>query len=320
MSPQTNTSPVPEVIGDYTVHPVASLLPKLEGAARDELKQSLLQHGQQQPIVVKDGVLWDGRNRLEILLELGKEPVIQEYAGTLPPAEFILAANVHRRHLTDTQRAAIGVDILHWQETQQAKQRQAHRALVGNQTKSPANANERKASARIADKVKVSRDRVEQVIKVKKHAPELMDSLKSGKMELPDAKKVVSERSKAEDAELRNLSRKIEDSLNEAFGCEIAPQPTPSKPASQQKAAKAAMKTLVATLQIALKGCRYAESRGDKTLELEWADRGYFIVPRNHCNPGDPWAIVKLNPEHIAKLISGGLTAEQRNELRGKPW
>jgi ParB-like chromosome segregation protein Spo0J len=123
MSTQTNTSPAPETIGSYTVHPVASLFPRLEGKARDELKQSLLDHGQQQPIVVKDGVLVDGLNRLELLLELGKEPVIQEYTSTLPVEEYILAANLWRRHLTDDQRMMIATEILARKERAEAEAR-----------------------------------------------------------------------------------------------------------------------------------------------------------------------------------------------------
>src|SRR5215469_12164864 len=91
----------------------------------------------------------------------GSSQSSKQYLGKVSVADYILASNVHRRHLTDTQRAAIGVEVLHWQEAQQAKERQAHRGLVGNQTKSvesltksPTDPNRQKTSAKIAEKMR----------------------------------------------------------------------------------------------------------------------------------------------------------------------
>src|SRR5215467_12013211 len=101
MSPQASTTSAPAVIGKFSVHPVATLFPVLEGSAREELKKSISKHGQQEPIIIQKGVLVDGRNRLLICLELGIEPPIEEYSSPLPVEQFILVKNLFRRHLTD---------------------------------------------------------------------------------------------------------------------------------------------------------------------------------------------------------------------------
>lgn len=118
-----------------TIHPMAAMFPLLEGEEFEQLVESIDKHGIQTPILVlypppgraghcKDDpvVVVDGRNRLrawERLASQGK--VVREqwtdFTNVLadegdPNDEAyirrcILAANIHRRHLTPDQRAAI---------------------------------------------------------------------------------------------------------------------------------------------------------------------------------------------------------------------
>ena len=54
-----------ESIGGYLVHPVASKFPLLSEEEATDLRESIKQYGQREPIkVTKDKVLIDGRNRL----------------------------------------------------------------------------------------------------------------------------------------------------------------------------------------------------------------------------------------------------------------
>lgn len=89
-----------------TIHPVADLFPLM---AQDELRalaDDIKANGQQLRIVVKDGVLLDGRNRLKACEMAYIEPLFTEYGGTDPVA-FIISANLHRRHLNESQRADV---------------------------------------------------------------------------------------------------------------------------------------------------------------------------------------------------------------------
>ena len=73
----------------------------------DELKEladDIKVNGLLHPIIVKDGVLIDGRNRREACRLAGVEPRLEELNGTDPVA-YILATNINRRHLTKGQRA-----------------------------------------------------------------------------------------------------------------------------------------------------------------------------------------------------------------------
>ncbi len=81
------------------------------------LKDNLLEHGQTYPIYTLDGMILDGGNRYRALCELGIEPVLTEYTGS-NPAQFILSSNLHRRHLTQGQSAAIVSASQSWIKTQ----------------------------------------------------------------------------------------------------------------------------------------------------------------------------------------------------------
>lgn len=93
-----------------SVHPVAALFPMLAGEELDALAADIKANGLQQAVVVKDGVLLDGRNRLAACEREGVEPTFREYEGDNPTA-FIVSANLKRRHLTREQRDAVIVGL-----------------------------------------------------------------------------------------------------------------------------------------------------------------------------------------------------------------
>jgi len=103
--------------GVYRVHPQASLFPLVQGKARDELRKSIQADGQQEPVVLDNEYVLDGRNRVQILNELGMETKVVQFASLhteLSPAEWVMTQNLYRRHLTDDQRLAIMAKHLDW--------------------------------------------------------------------------------------------------------------------------------------------------------------------------------------------------------------
>lgn len=119
-----------EILG-AKIHPMAAEFPLLEGDEFNQLVESIDKHGIQTPILVLHNprlakheplIVVDGRNRLrawEQLVKQGRQDRDgwQDYVEVLadhgdPNDEdyirrSILAANIHRRHLTPDQRAAI---------------------------------------------------------------------------------------------------------------------------------------------------------------------------------------------------------------------
>ena len=191
-----------ESIGTYKVHAVANLFPILAGQAYSELRQSLEQNGQQQPIILYNGVLLDGRNRLKILLELGKQPVFEEYNGSLAPDEYILTANLFRRHLTDEQRTMVTTEALKWKEREDARKRQQEAGKDGAKggrgktlgAKSTQGFREPKVSEKIAALAKTTDYQARQTLMVSDYAPELVPEVKNGTMTLRTASKTARQR------------------------------------------------------------------------------------------------------------------------------
>ena len=103
-------------MADLQIHPAAAVWPMMSEEELDALAADIAANGQRAPIVVdSDGRVVDGRNRLEACRRAGMEPDVV----TLPPtdpdpddpdgnqraAEFILSANLHRRHMVTGARA-----------------------------------------------------------------------------------------------------------------------------------------------------------------------------------------------------------------------
>lgn len=88
----------------FDVHPAAAIFPMLSADEMRELAADIKANGLRHPIVVKDGKLIDGRNRLEACKLAEVEPTFVELNGADPVA-YIISTNVQRRHMTKGQRA-----------------------------------------------------------------------------------------------------------------------------------------------------------------------------------------------------------------------
>jgi hypothetical protein len=85
-------------------HPLAEVLPLLEGTEFADLVVSIKTVGLLEPIILYEEKILDGRNRYRASLEAGVKPLTENYAG-MDPIGFVCAKNLHRRHLTPSQKA-----------------------------------------------------------------------------------------------------------------------------------------------------------------------------------------------------------------------
>ena len=95
------------------VHPAADLFPLMSESELRELGEDIKANGLQSPIAVYRGKLLDGRNRLDAIeLMGGKLESIDDLNGNVlimdgmhgDPYDFVVSANLHRRHLTGEQK------------------------------------------------------------------------------------------------------------------------------------------------------------------------------------------------------------------------
>ncbi len=106
---------------DLKGHPIADILPRLSGDEAASLRDDIHANGLIDQIVLLDGKILDGRNRYAALVELDMhrqenfyvefEHVVKAAGSTAVPMDFVIAKNVERRHLTDSQRAMVAADF-----------------------------------------------------------------------------------------------------------------------------------------------------------------------------------------------------------------
>ena len=96
---------------DYKIHPVANIFPLMDDAAYETLKADIAANGQWEMIMMHDEQIIDGRNRLKACCELGIEPNIGELPIELDPYQYAVSVNLHRRHLTVTQRSDVAAHL-----------------------------------------------------------------------------------------------------------------------------------------------------------------------------------------------------------------
>ena len=157
-------------IDEVEFHPVAELFPLLVGNAFDGLVADIRRQGLLEPIWRWKGKVIDGRNRLLACRRAGVEPRFQEYEGS-DPVGFAVSKNMHRRHLSKSQRALIAANLANLRQ--------------GVRTDLEPSADMRKVSqSDAADMLHVSERSVTNAARVMKHGTqELVDAV--GRDEVP---------------------------------------------------------------------------------------------------------------------------------------
>ena len=91
---------------ELTVHPFARLIPLIALGDLDRLYDDIRDRGVNEPLVMFDGMVLDGRNRLAVASTLGVPVQLKDFDGTRDEARaYVWSANAARRHLTIPQIA-----------------------------------------------------------------------------------------------------------------------------------------------------------------------------------------------------------------------
>jgi hypothetical protein len=203
---------------DYPVHPAAELFPLLVGEELTALADNIRDHGLHEPIWLYEDadlgrVVLDGRNRLVACRIVGVEPAFRTYRGD-DPIRFSVSMNVHRRHLTPGQLAAVAVKTVALYEAE-AKKRQGTRSDLCATWRTSSETTEDdlpnqasssvllpvtppRAKLRAADQaaaaVGTSGRGVERFKRIQYSAPDLVPEIESGDLELGRAERILRDR------------------------------------------------------------------------------------------------------------------------------
>ncbi len=104
-------------------HPFADLFPMIGAADWPDFVADIRVNDVREKIVILDGKILDGRNRYKAGIEAGRlaEDVdwkkdkhfttFRQVAPFMDPLAWVLSKNLHRRHLSDSQRALVAADL-----------------------------------------------------------------------------------------------------------------------------------------------------------------------------------------------------------------
>lgn len=93
-------------------HPFADIFPLIEGDDFTALVADIKAHGLREKVVTYRGQILDGRNRFLACQRAKVKPGFRAFSGDDAAAlAFVVSVNVHRRHLTESQRAMAAARI-----------------------------------------------------------------------------------------------------------------------------------------------------------------------------------------------------------------
>jgi hypothetical protein len=208
-------------------HPLANLFPMLEGESLQALVDDIRTNtfDPDRPIVLFEGKILDGRNRHGACVVLDGEgalssgPHFAQYDALdcdPSPLDWVISVNLHRRHLTESQRAMVAAEIANMKQGD-------NRFTVDMQIcmSTPVTV------AEAATMLNVSPRSVSTARAVRDAAPELAEEVKAGRITLNAAHremKGTSDRPKAFDATkiVSDLAKKLSaeqlEAVHDALG------------------------------------------------------------------------------------------------------
>lgn len=101
----------------YLFHDYCVLFPQADEKTLADMAADIRENGLNEPIILYEGKILDGRNRYLACEQAGVEPDFKEYCGD-EPLQYVISRNLHRRHLNESQRALMADKIWKMAKTQ----------------------------------------------------------------------------------------------------------------------------------------------------------------------------------------------------------
>lgn len=181
---------------DRPYHPIANLFPLLQGEEFEQLKADIAANGLLEAIWLHpDGSILDGRNRHRACIETGIEPRFRTWKGQGSLVSFVVSLNLHRRHLSSSQRAVVVLDVLPMLEAE-ARERQATSTGGADPqlTETIPEAEKGEAREQAADLFQTNPRYVSDAKRIQQDAPDLLEQVKGGTLTIPKATRELKKR------------------------------------------------------------------------------------------------------------------------------
>ena len=189
---------------EYSFHRYANIFPMMSEDEFQSLVEDLREFGLRDKIWLFQGQILDGRNRYIGCQKAGIIPAFQTFRGTEESAlQAVLSWNLERRHLSSSQKAAVGVELepLFDALEAQAKERQReaggdrkseeYQESVTQKIEQPIeDHNQRSSTHKAAKTLGTNRQYISDAKKLKETAPKIHEAVKRGDANLNQAKAI----------------------------------------------------------------------------------------------------------------------------------
>ncbi len=167
-------------------HPAANIFPMLSNAEFSALVEDIRANGLRESIKLCGGSIIDGRNRYRACIEADVEPRFENYGGS-DPIRYVVSLNLHRRHLTESQRAMVAAVIANMEHGGDRREQAANLPL------DPTPHQPAVTQAEAAELLNVSERTVRAARKVQNEgAPELVAAVQAGDVSVSAAADVAT--------------------------------------------------------------------------------------------------------------------------------
>lgn len=190
------------------------------------LADSILDNGQQFPIILFEGKILDGRNRFKVCELLGVKPEFKGFVGDREAAiKFVTAANIDVKQLTPSQRSVAAAKLANLGEGRPAKETASREAV---------------SQAEAAKLMGVGRSTVQRAQQViEKGVPELAEAVEQGEVHI----KTAVELTRLPEAEQREVLAAGKEKVKETVKELRASPPARQEPSEDQQALRRRQKT-----------------------------------------------------------------------------
>lgn len=186
-------------------HPICLRFPAMTDAEFDALVEDIRANGLEEDIVMFEGMILDGRHRHGGCLLAGVAPRFTEFKGTRAQAiRFSTSKNVKRRHLTESQRAALAAEEAVALEAEDATTDAKNHEIPEKKTSTPRGTEVPDAPKKPAHRPRKSRNEdaakdnnvsvrsTQRARNVLAADPELHEQVKAGEITVKEAEKKIN--------------------------------------------------------------------------------------------------------------------------------
>ena len=162
----------------YESHPIADVFPMLQQDELKRLSDDIAARGLLEPVVLLDNMILDGRNRYAACKLAGVAPNFVTFSGD-DALGYVISKNLHRRHLSESQRAVVASKIANMQP---------HRPNKSANLPTYEEVSQEDA----AHLMNVSPRSIRSVKAIERDAPELIPQIERGEISVNKARKIAN--------------------------------------------------------------------------------------------------------------------------------